>query len=93
MSDGEAQTILGELQATRAEVRSLAALVERLLGPKAATPTGDLTVEQFAEAIGRKPLYVYRRIKSRQIAVRAGGKPYQIPPDQVAKFRKPTRTT
>lgn len=74
-----------------AELASLRALVIERTGA-APAPSGDLTVEQFADAIGRKPLYVYRRIASRQIAVRAGGKPYKIPADQVAKFRKPTRT-
>jgi hypothetical protein len=86
MSDADAQTILARLDALTVEVRALRS-------ERAATPTGDLSVEQFAQAIGRKPLYVYRRIASRQIAVRTGGKPYQIPSDQVAKFRKPTRTT
>jgi hypothetical protein len=87
MSDADTKAILARLDALTVEVRALRA--ER--GPE--TPSGDLTVEQFAQAIGRKPLYVYRRIASRKIAVRSGGKPYQIPADQVAKFRKPTRTT
>ena len=87
MSDAAVAQILAELASLRALV------IERTGTAPAATPTGDLTVEQFAQAIGRKPLYVYRRIASRQIAVRSGGKPYQIPADQVAKFRKPTRTT
>lgn len=86
MSDADAQTILARIDALTLEVRALRS-------ERAAAPTGDLSVEQFAQAIGRKPLYVYRRIASRQIAVRAGGKPYQIPAEQVAKFRKPTRTT
>lgn len=87
MSDAGLNLILAELASLRALV------IQRTGAVAESTPTGDLTVEQFAQAIGRKPLYVYRRIASRQIAVRAGGKPYQIPADQVAKFRKPTRTT
>lgn len=87
MSDAAVEKILAELAALKALV------LERTSASRPdLAPAGDLSVEQFAQAIGRKPLYVYRRIASRQIAVRSGGKPYQIPADQVAKFRKPTRT-
>lgn len=87
MSDADAKLILARLDQLTAEVRALRS------GRDGAVLAGDdLTVEQFAAVIGRKPLYVYRRIASRQIAVRKGGKPYQIPADQVEKFRKPTRT-
>ncbi|AKC83786.1 hypothetical protein IMCC26134_15160 [Verrucomicrobia bacterium IMCC26134] len=74
------------------EINARLGRIEALLLQRPATvsaPVRDLlSVEQFAAAIGRKPLYVYRRIASRQIAVTKAGKPYQIPADQVAKFRK-----
>lgn len=81
MSGEDVKMILGE-------IASLKALVIERTGGKPLAPNGDLTVDQFAAAIGRKPLYVYRRIGSRQIAVRAGGRPYRIPADQVTKFQK-----
>lgn len=86
MGEASVQTILARLDALTDEVRALRA--ER----SPPVPAGDLTVEQFAQAIGRRPLYVYRRIASRQIAVRSGGKPYRIPASEAAKFRKTTRT-
>lgn len=84
---------MADLDQILRELVSLRALVIERTGGKAPAPNGDLTVEQFAATIGRKPLYVYRRIASRQIAVRAGGRPYRIPADQVAKFQKVRATT
>lgn len=86
MSEPSLTQVLEELSALKALV------LARLPAPRSEQPDGDLSVEQFAAAIGRKPLFVYRRIRARQIAVRSGGRPYQIPADQVAKFRKPTKT-
>ena len=80
------------------ELQEIAARLDRiealLTGSVAPAPRLEslLTVEQFAAAVGRGTLWVYRGIKARQIAVTKAGKPYQIPSDQVAKFRR-TRAT